>query len=829
MKTTALWGEEFILPTKDNTKKILNKAKNPKTPIVNTDKILKSKNVSIEDKLAFIYKKVHDILGVYEDQTIVLESVQDVQNYLDAAKRNNVIAIDTETNNSLDPLTCKLMGLCLYTPGQKNAYVPVNHIDLHTGERLSWQVTEQELRELLPQVDNVFTITHNGSFDYEVLKCTTGWEMDIDWDTMAGARLLDENERAGLKIQYVTKIDPSIEKYSIEGLFEGIDYAIVDPRVFALYAATDSFMTYKLQVYQKEQFSKAENKRLFNLFKTVEIPILKVAAEMELKGITIDKDYASRLSHYYNERMADVDGRITQELQNLKPQIDAWRLTLAACKKNITKAGKEGKSKSEQLKDPVEVTSPTQLAILIYDILKLPTVNKSSPRSTGEEDLQKLIKHGFKLGELILKKRGLAKLINTYVDKIPAITDEYSRLHGHFKSLGTGTGRFSSSEPNLQNIPSHELLIRMMFAARPGYTLVGSDFSQQEPRLLAHYANDKAMIDAYKNKRDLYATIAAQVYNNEYWDNMEHYEDGTPNPEGKKRRSNCKSIAIGLLYGRGIDSVAEQIGTSYKEAEQLVNRFFDSFPTVKNWIEDTQQYARKYGYVEDVMGRRRRLPDIQLKPFEVETSGVSASKFNPLLHSLGTDETSQDPLKEYFEKEMLAATSFAQRKSVKEFAAQKGVKIRDNMGFIKRAERQCVNARVQGGAATITKLAMIDVFNDPILKNLGFDLLLCIHDELIGECPRENSEAAAERLSELMIAAAAKVCSVPMKCDATITSRWYEEEATDSIHERYRKLGEEIGSEKAFSQLLEEYQVINPEYLRLIADGKYECGKYDSI
>ena len=828
MKTTALWGEEFILPTKDNTKKILNKAKNPKTPVVNTDKILKSKNVSIEDKLAFIYKKVHDILGVYEDQTTVLESVQDVQNYLDAAKRNNVIAIDTETNNSLDPLTCKLMGLCLYTPGQKNAYVPVNHVDLHTGERLPWQVTEQELYELLPQVDNVFTITHNGSFDYEVLKCTTGREMDINWDTMAGARLLDENERAGLKIQYITKIDPSIEKYSIEGLFEGIDYAVVDPRIFALYAATDSFMTYKLQVYQKEQFSKEENKRLFNLFKTVEIPILKVAAEMELKGITIDKDYASRLSHYYNERMTDVDNRIAQELQRLKPRIDAWRLTPAACKKNITKAGKEGKSKSEQLKDPVEVTSPTQLAILIYDILKLPTVNKSNPRSTGEEDLQKLIKHGFKLGELILKKRGLAKLINTYVDKIPTITDEYSRLHGHFKSLGTGTGRFSSSEPNLQNIPSHELLIRMMFAARPGYTLVGSDFSQQEPRLLAHYANDKAMIDAYKNKRDLYATIASQVYNNGYWDNMEHYEDGTPNPEGKKRRSNCKSIAIGLLYGRGIDSVAEQIGTSYKEAEQLVNRFFDSFPTVKNWIEDTQQYARKYGYVEDVIGRRRRLPDIQLPKYTAEVVNSESSEFNPLLQSTGINsKTIEDKITYYLNK--IAPATYAQRNAIKAEALSHGIKIHDNRGFISRAERQCVNARVQGGAATITKLAMIDVSNDPVLKDLKFDLLLCIHDELIGECPRENSQAAADRLSELMIAAAAKVCSVPMKCDATITSRWYEEEATDSIHERYHKLEEEMGSEKAFDQLLEEYQVINPEYLRLIADGKYECGKYDSI
>lgn len=827
MKTAALWGEEFILPTKDNTKKILNKAKNPKTPTVDTDKILKSKNVSIEDKLAFIYKKVHDILGVYEDQTTVLESVQDVQNYLDAAKRNNVIAIDTETNNSLDPLTCKLMGLCLYTPGQKNAYVPVNHIDLHTGERLSWQVTEQELYSLLPQVDNVFTITHNGSFDREVLKCTTGWEMNIDWDTMVGARLLDENERAGLKIQYVTKIDPSIEKYSIEGLFEGIDYAIVDPWVFALYAATDSFMTYKLQVYQKEQFSKEENKRLFNLFKTVEIPILKVASDMELKGITIDKDYASRLSHYYNGRMAGVDSRIAQELQNLKPQIDAWRLTPVACKKNITKTGKEGKSKSEQLKDPVEVTSPTQLAILIYDILKLPTVDNKNKRSTSEEALQKLIKHGFKLGELILEKRGLVKLINTYIDKIPNITDKYDRLHGHFNSLGTGTGRFSSTEPNMQNIPSHELLIRMMFAARPGYTLVGSDFSQQEPRLLAHYANDAAMIDAYKNKRDLYATIAAQVYDNNYWDNMEHHEDGTPNPEGKKRRSNCKSIALGLLYGRGTNSVAEQIGSTFEEAQKLIDKFFAGFPTVKNWINNTQNYARKYGYVEDVMGRRRRLPDIQLPRYTAEIEGMQAD-FNPLLCSSGINqEETANIASSYIQQ--LEKASFKQRNIIKNTAAAAGVKIHDNTGFISRAERQCVNARVQGGAATITKLAMIDVSNDPVLRGLKFDLLLCIHDELIGECPRENSQAVADRLSELMIAAAAKVCSVPMRCDATVTSRWYEEEATDSIHERYHKLEQEIGSEKAFNQLLEEYQVINPKYLRLIADGKYECGKYDSI
>lgn len=466
MEVLSLWGEEFKTPSKKDNKKIIDKINNPKISSIDTEKLLKSKNVSIDDKLSIIYKNVYDKLGSYKENTQVIKTEQELYSYLSKAIENNVIAIDTETNNSLDPLTCKIMGLCIYTPGLKNAYVPINHIDRESGMRLDWQLTEQDINTALHTVDNVFTITHNGSFDYEVLKCTTGWEMNINWDTMIGARLLNENERAGLKIQYVNKIDPSIEKYSIEGLFQGIEYAVVDPEVFALYAATDSFMTYKLYEYQKRIFEQEENKRLYNLFLTVEVPIITVAAEMELKGITIDKDYASRLSHYYNGRMQEVDSKINRELENIKPQIDNWRLTPAANKKNITKAGKEGKSKNEQLKDPVEITSPTQLAILIYDVLKLPEVDSKSKRSTSEAALQKLIEHGFKIGELILEKRGLVKLINTYIDKLPTITDNHDRLHGHFNTLGTDTGRFSSTEPNMQNIPSHELLIRMMFRAR---------------------------------------------------------------------------------------------------------------------------------------------------------------------------------------------------------------------------------------------------------------------------------------------------------------------------------------------------------------------------
>ena len=784
---------------------MLQKMDNPKS----IEKIIKSKTTSLEDKLPLIYSEVDRLLGVYKESTQVIRTEEELLHYINAAIRNGAIAIDTETNKSLDPLTCKLMGACIYTPGERNAYIPINHIDKNTGELLKDQLKEADIKRLFSQLDNTFIITHNGTFDYEVLKCTTGWDMHINWDTMVGARILDETEKAGLKYQYISKIDPSIEKYSIEGLFKDVEYEVIDPEVFALYAATDPFMTYKLYEYQKAEFSKPENAKMFNLFTKVEIPILKVAAEMELKGITIDIDYAERLSKHYNDKLLQVDAEIQKELEALEPRIQAWRNT-ADANLHPLKNGKEQKSKNEQLKSPVVITSPTQLAILLYDVLKLPVIDKEKPRSTDEATLQKLTSKNFALGSLILKKRGLVKLINTYIDKFPKIVDKNNRLHGHFNTLGTDTGRFSSTEPNLQNIPSHEQLIRLMFAARPGYALVGSDFSQQEPRLLAHYANDQSMIDAYKNKKDLYATVASQVYGNDYWDNMEHYQDGSSNPEGAARRSACKSIVLGLLYGRGTNSVAEQIGTSFDEAQQLVDKFFNGFPTVRKWMQDTQNFAYEHGYVEDVLGRRRRLPDLRLPKFEVLSGTFTADTLRTFNKLKGT-------------------TNFNQKKKLIEDLKAGGIEVRNNTGFISKAERQCVNARVQGGAATITKLAMIAVDADPCLKALNFNLLLCIHDELIGECPRENAEKVAERLSQLMINAAAEVCSVPMKCDTTVTSRWYEEKVVDSIYEEGVKLLEKGGLAEAQQILYEKYPLIKREYIDDIISGTYKCGVHDDI
>lgn len=544
-KAVSLWGEEFSIPdTQVVAKKIIKKIKEQ-----TEEQKLKSKKTSVKDKIALITQKVHHILGKYIENTQVIKTREELHNYITQAIEKNIIAIDTETDNSLDPLTCKIMGGCIYVPGQRNAYIPINHVDTDTRERLNWQLTEDDLREEFQRLEDNKTriIMHNAPFDYQVIKCTCNIALSTYWDTLIGARILNENEKAGLKGQYIDKIDSSIEKYNIEDLFEGMEYAIFDPDLFALYAATDAYMTYKLYEWQKARFELPENSGIYSVFMNIEMRLLPVASEMELTGVCIDKEYAARLSKKYHEEAEELDIEINKELATLKPQIDAWRLTPEANKKPLNKKGTgEGKSKAEQLDDPVSLSSPTQLAILIYDVLKLPSVDKKTPRGTGEDALKKLADKGFTLGKAILRRRGAEKLLNTFVDKLPnSLSPRDGRLHTHFNTCGTDTGRFSSSSPNLQNIPSHAKDVRMMFSAASGCKFVGADFSQAEPRLLAWYSQDEKMINAYKNKRDLYATVAETVFNNNYEDNLEFFPDGSRNDAGAERRTFCKSIILG--------------------------------------------------------------------------------------------------------------------------------------------------------------------------------------------------------------------------------------------------------------------------------------------
>lgn len=794
----SLWGEEFsIQETPLQAKKIITKINNPKDAKVSIEKAVKSKSVSLDGKLSIIYSEVDRILWHYKENTQIIYSKEELYEYISFAIKNGVIAVDTETNNSLDPISCKLMGLCLYTPNRKNVYVPVNHIDRRTGEKLSNQVAERAIKEELERIKGINIIMHNGKFDYEVLKCTCDVECIPTWDTMIAAKILNENEpRAGLKEQYIDKIDNSQEKYSIDHLFENVDYAVVDPDVFALYAATDSYMTYKLYEWQLKEYNKPENEKLLYVLRNIEMPVVQVAAEMELTGVEIDKDYSERLSVKYHKLVSETDTKIANEIAKYSDLITDWRKSDDA-NYHANKNGKIQKSKNEQLKDPIEVTSPTQLAILLYDIMKVPVIDKTKPRGTGEDILLKIDNP---ICKLILEKRGYEKLINTYIDKLPSIVSEKDgRLHAHFNQVGTDTGRFSSSDPNLQNIPSHNKEIRMMFKAANGCVFCGSDFSQQEPRLLSAYSMDKNMIQAYKDDKDLYAMIASKIYNNNYDDNREFYPDGTPNPEGKKRRTSVKSLLLGIMYGLGAASLAEKLGIDIKGAQKIIDDFYVGFPAVKKWMDETDTNARKYGYVEDFWGRRRRLPDIQKERYEVISNNVKLD-FNPILFTKGITGKVDDNVDKY--KQLLSkAKSRKDIESIKSQALLEGITIKDNSGFVSRAERQCVNARVQGGAASMSKIAMRKIFDNEELRKLGFKLVLQIHDEVIGEVPEENAEQAGEILSQVMRTCVEKWVKVPFKCDVDISPCWYYNDFKSTLKNEFEKLKGKVSLDKVVDVL----------------------------
>jgi DNA polymerase-1 len=814
----SLWGDEFEVPSeKKEVKKVAKKVSSPKDPKVETRKAMKSKTVSTFDKLQLIYEEVNRVLGGYTSNTKVITSKDELSQYIDEAIRNGIIAIDTETNNSLEPLTCLLMGACIYTPGQLSAYIPVHHTQPDTDILIENQLTESDIKEQFERLSNTKILMHNGKFDYEVIKCTCNCVLNIYWDTEIAARILDENELAGLKKQYILHIDSTQEKYDIEHLFQGIPYAYVKPEIFALYAATDAYITYRLYEWQKEQFNKPGNEKLFDLFMNVEMPVVPVCAEMELYGIEIDKEYAKRLSNKYHKKVDEVNAKIDAELSKYSDKISAWRLTKEAnYKERNSKPNKSGeftykKSKNEQLENPPQLNSPTQLAILLYDILGTPAQDKKSPRGTGEEILQKI---NLPICDLILEKRGLEKLIGTYIDKIPeCVNSKDNRLHAHFNQLGAGTGRFSSSNPNLQNIPSHVKEIRLMFRASDGDVFVGADFSQQEPRLLSAYSNDDTMIDAYKQNKDLYATIAAGVYKNDYWDNMEHRQDGTPNPEGKKRRSNCKSLLLGIMYGRGAPSIAEQIHSTVEEAQQIINDFYKQFPKVKEWTEKTEKDAKVTGYVEDLWGRRRRLPDILLPKYTVKSTKAS-TEFNPILYTLGKVNNSSAALVESYKKKLSKVKSRNDYQKIQQEAERDGIYIVDNGAFISQAERQCVNARIQGGAASMTKVCMRKVFDDEELNRLGAKLVLQIHDEVIVECPKQNAEAVMSRLTYVMKTSVADKVQVPFKCDGYIVNCWYEDDFGDILKQELQKLiASGTSKEESFSKLLKEHSELTSEQL----------------
>lgn len=317
------------------------------------------------------------------------------------------------------------------------------------------------------------------------------------------------------------------------------------------------------------------------------------------------------------------------------------------------------------------------------------------------------------------------------------------------------------------------------------------------------------MIDAYTQGKDLYAVIGTKVYNNDYWDNMEKHEDGSPNPDGKRRRSICKKILLGIMYGEGSDHIAEELNIGKDEAQNIIDNFFKEFPAVRRWMDETDAFAKKHGYVEDAWGRRRQLRDILLPAYTVqeynkktnESSHINPIPFTKNVYVVQTI----NPLVEQYKNQLANARGYKDVNSIIKKAKSDGIDIVSNTGLIARATRQCVNSRIQGGAATMSKKAMILIYNDEEMRKLGFRLLIMVHDELIGECPTENVEKAKERLAYLMEIAGKPVCDIPMKCDAVEFGSWYLDEYHNAIRDEYKKFAKTMGEYEAVNELSKEY------------------------
>lgn len=353
------------------------------------------------------------------------------------------------------------------------------------------------------------------------------------------------------------------------------------------------------------------------------------------------------------------------------------------------------------------------------------------------------------------------------------------------------------------------------------YRIVGADYSAQEPRVTAFFSQDEAMINAYKEKKDLYSVIASMSFGRSYEDCLEFYPEGTEieyegkkvicgykthqNKEGKTYRTMAKSILLGVLYGRGAASVGEQIDKSREEAQEIIDKFFKAFPKVKQWINDSMQSAHEKGYVEDVAGRRRRLPDAQLPKYKITfiDSNKVDGDFNPFIGCADRINTSNNLLLKKYNDKCEKIRSAKEYENLKQEALKEGIEIHSNTGFIAQAERQSVNARVQGSAATLTKCALIEIANDQRLKDIGAYLINTVHDEILLEAPLEYSKKAEEYLADDMIKSAKRfVTNVPMACDTYNVNAWYVDEIFVEIENDFKKIIEKESDVKvAFEKL----------------------------
>ena len=733
-----------------------------KTKVLVKPKVKAPKKVEPRGNILSIIQQIENNFNKYlirfKDDYEVIYTREDLEKFV--SNMEDIIAVDTETTGlGVDD---RLVGICVYSPGQKAIYVPVYHIDCIINQEVKEVANKEDVCWFVNELNKRKIIYHNAAFDLRVLKLATGVDMNYPyWDTLVGAHLtnFDKNKR-NLKDQYnkyVAKDEDAFGHYA--DLFEGLTLEKLPINLVYIYAARDAFMTYELYLYQEKLF-KGPNKEQEKVF-GIELKLTKIISEMKIEGIYFDKEYTKKMSESMNAELE----KTTTELYDLVSK-----------SVGITYDMKK-----------FEPNSPIRLKELLFKYmkLKLPQGETYKTVKVNEETLEKL---NHPVCVKLLEYRKLFKQLNTYIDKMEHVVDSDGCIHSDFNSFGAITGRFSSSNPNFQNISNEfkspsgkKYNIRGMFIPKPGQIWIGADYSGQEVRVAAAISKDKNLYEAFEHGKDIHAFMASLAFKMPYEECLEfrpnddpqgRWKKGDVNKEGKARRKRAKSVTFGLAYGTSAKGLAENIGCSLEEAQQVMDSYFEAFPTIKDAINKAQEYGKTHGYVKTLLNRMRPIDNILEGPVSISLAENTQYMFDPDLNSNdGVTELSQE-FKDNIIEEYSKLTTWNEKKAYEEYLKRQNIIIRNNQNNYNAALRQCFNSWVQGTSAEQTKLALVKIYEDERLRKLGAKIILSIHDENIITVPIENKDEAAKYLEEDMISAANEIVDIVFKSDVDFYERW---------------------------------------------------------
>lgn len=586
-------------------------------------------------------------------QTVIVDTTEKLDSLAAALQRAEIISFDTETT-STEAMQAEIVGISLATEAGKGWYIPIGHLE---GNNLP---LAQVIAALAPSLThpNIKKIAHNAKYDYLVLKRHGLTVTPLSFDTMIAQFLIEPGSRIGLKEMALTRLNE--EMTHIEELIgkgkNQISMAQVPVQAAARYAAADAEVCLRLMPQLEAELKRDGLERL--MF-DIEMPLVTVLAEMELLGVRLDLDFFHQFSKELTGRLAEIEKEVFVQV---------------------------GKS--------FNLNSTQQLSDVLFGQLKLTPPDRGRKTASGHystaADVLEEMRGQHPVLDLILEHRELAKLKSTYVDALPAAVNAHTgRVHTSYSQTSSVTGRLSSNNPNLQNIPTRTETgqrVRSGFIAEEGNVLLSVDYSQVELRIVAHMAADQAMLEAFRQGQDIHATTAAAIY-------------GVPLSEvTKEMRRHAKAINFGLIYGMSAFGLTRRTELTLAESEKFVRVYFERFPGVKKYLDDMRRLAAEQGYVTTLLGRRRYFP------------------------------------------------------ALRSFLNQPRREARDKQ-IRQREEREAINAPIQGTAADIMKIAMLKIPAALKQAGLQGQMLLQVHDEIVLECPQSELEKTAEVVQKTMEAA----------------------------------------------------------------------------